>query len=232
MVDAELVISLNEGFPGELTFQHLADEQEDQTGPAPMLGDVPDLSGVWYASPDLEPEEIPFQPWSAEFARTHTPGSDPRARCLPSGVARANQNELSKIVQTRDLILILYEGSPPGVRQIFLDGREHPADGTFVPSWMGHSIGHWEGQTLVVDTTGFNDRGWVDFRMTPQTEQLHVIERYTRPDLGHLELEITVDDPGAYTRPWKIRRRMELAPKGEEIQEYICEVSGAEHMPQ
>ncbi len=233
VVDAVLSISGNEGTPGELTFQHLADERVAPAGPAPKLGKVPDLRGVWYASPDLEPEAIPFQPWAAEFARTHTPGSDPRARCLPSGVARANQNELAKIVQTPELIVILYEGSPPGVRQIFLDGRGHPEPGTFLPTWMGDSIGRWEGQTLVVDTTGFNDRGWVDYRMTPQTEQLHVIERYTRTDLGHLDLEITVDDPGAYTRPWKIHRRLVLAPKGEEIQEYICnENNSAEHLSQ
>jgi hypothetical protein len=129
---------------------------------------------------------------------------------------------------------MLYEGSPPGVRQIFMDGRRHPEAGTFDPSWMGHSIGRWDGKTLVVDTMGFNDRGWVDYRSTPQTEQLHVIERYTRPDLGTLDLEITVDDPGAYTRPWKIRRRMVLAPKTEEIHEYICNEgdNGAAHMPQ
>jgi hypothetical protein len=234
VVDGVLSISGNEGTPGELTFLHLGDQRVAPTGPAPKMGKVPDMSGLWYASPDLEPETIPFQPWAAEFARTHTAGSDPRVRCLPSGVARANQNELSKIVQTPTLIILLYEGSPPGVRQIFMDGRKHPAEGTFEPTWMGHSIAHWEGKTLVVDTTGFNDRGWVDYRMTPQTEKLHVIERYTRPDLGHLELEITVEDPGAYTRPWKIRRRMLLAPKTEEIQEYICNEGrdDAAHMPQ
>ena len=231
VVDAILPLSLNEGTPGELTFLHLADERVAPTGPAPVMGRVPDLKGVWYAGADLEPEDIPFQPWAAEYAGTHTPGSDPRARCLPSGVARANQNELSKIVQTPELIVMLYEGSPPGVRQIFLDGRTHPARGTVEPSWMGHSIGRWEGRTLVVDTVGFNDRGWVDYRMTPQTEQLHVVERYTRPDLGHLDLEIIVDDPGAYTRQWKIQRRMVLAPKSEDIQEYVCENNSAAHLP-
>jgi hypothetical protein len=229
-----LTMSGNEGTPGELSFLHLADERAAPKGPAPKMGKFPDLSGLWYASADLEPEAIPFQPWAAEFARTHTAGSDPRVRCLPSGVARANQNEMAKFVQTPNLIVILYEGSPPGVRQIFMDGRKHPAPGTFEPTWMGHSIARWEAKTLVVDTTGFNDRGWVDYRVTPQTEQLHVIERYTRPDLGHLDLEITVEDPGAYTRPWKIRRSMVLAPKTEEIQEYICNegTNSASHMQQ
>jgi hypothetical protein len=235
VVNAVLPLSLNEGTPGELSFLHSADEQVALKGPAPMMatrqGRVPDLSGVWYPSADLEPETVPFQAWSAEYARTHTAGSDPRVTCLPSGVARANQNELSKIVQTPGLIVMLYEGSPPGVRQVFLDGRKHPGADTVEPSYMGHSVGHWEGKTLVVDTVGFNNRGWVDYRQTPQTEQLHVIERYTRPDLGHLDLEVTVEDAGAYTRPWKIRRRMVLAGKDEEIQEYVCEGDNdAKHM--
>jgi hypothetical protein len=232
VINSTLTMSGNEGTPGELTFLHLGDERVAPTGPAPKLGNVPDLSGVWYASPDLEPETIPFQPWAAEYARTHTAGSDPRVFCLPSGVARANQNEMSKIIQNPKVIVMLYEGSPPGVRQVFMDGRKHPLPGTFEPTWMGHSIAHWEGRTLVVDSIGFNDRGWVDYRQTPQTEQLHVVERYTRPDLGHLELEITIEDPGAYTRPWKIHRRMVLAPPTEEIQEYICnENNNAAHMP-
>jgi hypothetical protein len=105
------------------------------------------------------------------------------------------------------------------MRQVFLDGRRHPADPS--PTWLGHSIGTWDHDTLVVDTIGFNDKGWLDNTGRPQTERLHVVERYRRPDLGHLEVEITIDDPGAYTRPWKIRRSLQLAP-GEEIQEYIC----------
>jgi hypothetical protein len=234
VVDAVLSTSGNEGFPGELTYLHLGGERDAPKGPAPKAANGrPDLSGVWYPSADLEPATIPFLPWAAEFARTHTPGSDPRARCLPSGVARANQSELSKIVQTGDLIVMLYEGSPPGFRQIFLDGRAHPSADALDPSWMGHSVGHWEGKTLVVDTVGFNDRGWVDFRMTPQTEKLHVVERYRRSDRGHIDMEITVEDPGAYERAWKIRRQLTLAAKSEEIREYVCnENNSAVHMPQ
>jgi len=89
------------------------------------------------------------------------------------------------------------------------------------PSWLGHSIGRWEGDTLVIDTIGLNDRVWQDLQGRPQTEKAHIVERYRRPDLGHLEVEITIDDPGAYLRPWKVRRLLDLAPD-EEILEYIC----------
>jgi hypothetical protein len=127
--------------------------------------------------------------------------------------------ELAKFVQTPTEIVVLFEGSPPGFRQIFLDGRGHPKD--LAPTWMGHSTGKWEGDTLVVDTVGFNDRAWIDFNRTPQTEKLHITERYRRLDRGHLDMVITIDDPGAYSRPWKMHRILTLAT-GEEIQEYIC----------
>jgi hypothetical protein len=126
--------------------------------------------------------------------------------------------DLAKFIQTPALVVVLVEYNVPGVRQIFLDGRPHPSN--LQPSWQGHSIGRWENDTLVVDTIGFNDKGWID-GSRPQTEQLHVIERFRRIDLGHMELEITIDDPGAYTKPWKMRRRLQLAP-GEEIMEYVC----------
>jgi len=95
---------------------------------------------------------------------------------------------------------------------------------------MGHSTAKWQGDVLVVDTVNFNNRGWIDFNRTPQTEQLHLTERYRRLDLGHLDLVITIDDPGAYSRPWKIHRILTLA-QGEEIQEYICnENNHIEHL--
>jgi len=134
-------------------------------------------------------------------------------------VLRTSALDLAKFIQTRDLLVILVEGSVPGVRQVFLDGRKHPDDPS--PTWLGHSIGRWERDTLVVDTIGFNDRGWLDNAGHPQTEKLHIVERYRRVDLGHLDVDITIDDPGAYTKPWKVHRILELAPH-EEIQEYIC----------
>jgi hypothetical protein len=124
-----------------------------------------------------------------------------------------------RFVQTRDVLVIIEEANDPP-RQIYLDGRRHPDDPN--PSYMGHSIGHWEDDTLVVDTVGLNDRGWIAFGSYPQTEKLHVIERFRRPDLGHLEREITFDDPSAFKKPWTLKRVSSLAPKGIDVLEYVC----------
>jgi hypothetical protein len=216
-----LTDSPNAGTPGEISFLYDRITKKAPTGPTPKTADgTPDLSGVWFPGHELEPEIPPFQPWAAAAAKDRATrlGDDPRARCLPTGVARMHALDLVKFVQTPGLLLALIEGASPAVRQIFLDGSTHPAN--LQPTWMGHSIGRWEMDTLVIDTTGFNDKGWLEgFR--PQTEQLHVIERYRRLDRGRMSVEITIDDPGAYTRPWTIRRLLQLA-EGEEIQEYIC----------
>jgi hypothetical protein len=147
---------------------------------------------------------------------------DPYNYCMPAGVPRMAADFAWRLVQyptTKPThIFLLYEGNMHSFRQIFMDGRKHPVDPT--PTWFGHSIGHWEKDTLVVDTIGFNDRGWLD-GSRPQTERLHVVERFRRLDFGHMQLEITIDDPGAYTKPWKVRRLLQLAV-GEEIMEYIC----------
>jgi hypothetical protein len=211
----------NAGTPGEIYFLYDRLGKAPPTGPTPKTADgKPDLSGVWFPGQDLEPEVPPFQPWAAETAKKYAdnPGDDPRAQCLPTGVTRMHGLDLVKFVQTPGLLIALIEGASPGIRQIFLDGRKHPAD--LSPTWMGHSIGRWEKDTLVIDTIGFNDKVWLE-GIRPQTEQLHVIERYRRIDLGRLSVEITIDDPGAYTRPWKVRRLLQLAP-GEEILEYLC----------
>jgi hypothetical protein len=219
--NGELADNPNAGTPGEIPFLYQRAEAKVPHGPAPRTADgKPDLSGVWFPSPDLEPEITPFQTWAAAEAkkRASRPGDDPRALCLPTGIPRMHALDLAKFIQTPALVVVLVEYNVPGVRQIFLDGRPHPSN--LQPSWQGHSIGRWENDTLVVDTIGFNDKGWID-GSRPQTEQLHVIERFRRIDLGHMELEITIDDPGAYTKPWKMRRRLQLAP-GEEIMEYVC----------
>jgi hypothetical protein len=103
-------------------------------------------------------------------------------------------------------------------RQIFLDGRGHPKDGD--PTWMGHSIGRWEGDTLVVDTANFNNKSWTPMGR-PHTDKLHIIERFHRPDAGHLQYEMTINDPGTYRKPWTIQRASNLLA-GDEIGEYIC----------
>ena len=135
---------------------------------------------------------------------------------------------VNKLVQTPVLLLIFSEGNTPPFRQIFLD-RGHPAD--LDPTWLGHSTGKWEGDTLVVDTFGFNDKAWITPGNFPHTDKLHMTTRIRRPDLGHLELEITYEDPGTFTKPWKVRQVADLAP-GEEIWEYICNENNqdAEHM--
>ena len=139
---------------------------------------------------------------------------------MPPGVPRMLYTPYpTQILQLPDRVVFLYEGGAHIWRVIYLDGRPHPRD--VQPSWLGHSIGRWDGDTLVIDTIGLNDRVWQDLQGHPQTEKAHIIERYRRPDLGHLQIEITIDDPGAYTRPWKVRRLLDLAP-GEEILEYIC----------
>ena len=219
-VDATLADNPNAGTPGEIFFLYARAGRTPPAGPAPRTHDgKPDLSGVWYPGPDLEPEVPPMLPWAEELFKKRSVKDDPRAQCLPSGIVRTHGLDLAKLVQTPTLLVMLVESSVPGVRQVFLDGRPHPPD--VQPSWLGHSIGRWEGDTLVIDTIGLNDRVWQDLQGHPQTEKAHIIERYRRPDLGHLEVEITIDDPGAYTRPWKVRRMLDLAP-GEEVLEYIC----------
>jgi hypothetical protein len=139
----------------------------------------------------------------------------PSSRCLPSGIMMgAGQG---RFVHTPAILVMLVEGEHP--RQVFLDGRSHPKD--LPPTWLGHSVGHWEGDTLVVETVGFNGQTWLDFEGHPHTERLRVIERYRRPDLGHLELELTVEDPGALQKPWTQKRASNLTPS-ENILEFIC----------
>jgi hypothetical protein len=112
---------------------------------------------------------------------------------------------------------MLFEGDLP--RQVFLDGRGHPKE--LNPAWLGHSVGHWEDDTLVIETVGFNGRSWLDMAGHPHTEKLRVVERYRRPDLGHLELEITIEDSEALERPWVQKRRSNLV-LNEEILEFVC----------
>jgi hypothetical protein len=142
----------------------------------------------------------------------------PTAHCLPTGVTTSAGR--GKFVQTPVLLVILAE-FPGDTRQVFLDGRPHPNQ--MEPTWIGHSIGQWEGDTLVVDTAGFNDKSWLGLISNPypHTEMLHVVERYRRPDLGHLELEMTVEDPGALKKPWIVKRTAILDPT-DEIMENIC----------
>ncbi len=193
------------------------------TGETPRAADgKPDLSGVWFAQRTLDagkPEPLPWvEPLLRERAANNSKDA-PGAHCLPRGITNAGALFPYKLVQTPMLLVMLFEDDIPSHRQVFLDGRGHPKDPN--PLWMGHSIGHWEGDTLVIDSVGFDDRSWLDFQGHPHTEKMHVIERLRRPDLGHLEIEFTIDDPGAYAKPWKITRVSEL-DVGDDIGEYVC----------
>jgi len=202
----------------------------------------PDLSGVWEVSNiyvrdlanDLKPEDVPFQPWAKALFDERKDGSrsreDNAAHCLPPGVPRVNAAPFPwKLIQTPDLILILYEDFTL-YRQIFLDGREREKDAA--PAWFGYSTGKWEGDTLVVDTTGFNGKAWIDQLGKPSTEALHVIERFRRKDVGHMDIQITIDDPKAYTRPWTVTEPANLS-NADELMEFICNENNRdlEHLP-
>jgi hypothetical protein len=199
-------------------------------GPAGKLADgTPDLSGVWLGSgggdADIsnpkslkEGEQVVMLPWAAEVVKNRLSKQDPEANCLPAGIPRGSPYPW-RIVQTPTHYFILYEGNIHSYRQIFMNGK-HPDDPD--PTWYGHSIGHWEGKTLVVDTVGFNDKFWFDYKGHPHTEKLHTIERYTRTDLGHMSIEVTIDDPGTYAKPFTTAGRATLMP-GTELLEYICQ---------
>ena len=174
-------------------------------GPTPKAADGhPDLSGNW--SPNAIRQNVdmvgsgvavPLQPWAEKVYKERKENiskDDPEARCLPPGVPRMSTTPYPfRIVQTPNVTVIVYEGGAHVWRQIFTDGRKHSEDPN--PSWLGESIGHWEGDTLVVDTIGFNGKTWIDESGLPTSESLHVIERFHRTDLGHMEIEHTVDDP-------------------------------------
>jgi hypothetical protein len=167
--------------------------------------------------------QVPFQPWAEKVYHEHKDNiskDDPEARCLPPGVPRMSTTPYPfRIVQTPKLTVIVYEGGAHVWRQIFTDGRPHDPDPN--PSWLGESIGHWEGDVFVVDTTGMNGKTWIDEAGLPTTEKLHVIEKFHRIDLGHMDIEHTVDDPGAYTKPWMFTTHPTML-KGE-LLEYICQ---------
>jgi hypothetical protein len=192
------------------------------SGPTPRTpeGKV-DFSGVWdpgFSFANIG--NVPLQPWAEALLeeRRNDQGSDPEARCLPRGVVRISPFP-QKFVQTPTLVVILDEGNVHSYRQLFLDGREHAYD-TF-PLWMGDSIAEWDGDTLVVETIGFNDQTWLNARGVPHTEELRVVERYTRPDFGHMVVEITLEDAGAFTGPHTFTRTFTLLTDWE-IHEYVC----------
>ena len=200
-------------------------------GPAPRTGDgKPDLTGVWYAQRTVEPGKPDPLPWADALQRERASNNSkdaPGAHCLPRGLTNAGALFPFKLVLTPTLLVMLFEDDTPSHRQVFLDGRGHPnaAD----PSWMGHSIGHWDGDTLVIDTVGFNDQSWLDAIGHPHTEMLHITERMRRVDLGHLEIEFKIEDPQTYATPWVIKRVADLDTK-DDVGEYVCIDRDAPHL--
>ena len=186
-----------------------------------------DFSGIWNGdrkfildiNDALKPgETLPLQPWALQVTLERLSKDDPEANCLPTGVPRIAPYPY-RILQTPTHMFLLFEGNIHSYRQIFLDGRGHPDDPD--PTWYGHSIGTFDGDTLVIDTVGFNDRFWFDFAGHPHTEQLRTIERYRRPDVDTLDYEVTIDDPGAYTMSFTLYGRHTYA-HDTELMEYIC----------
>ena len=220
----------------------MPDGQPDLTAPAPRTaGGKPDLSGIWQRPRGVPPGtggqdgiaaglEVVFQPWAEAVYKargeTNSKGT-PSERCLPHGITKAfSVPEPFKIVQTPGLILILHEEFNHH-RQIFMNGSPRASEtsrgaGPRAPSFFGYSRGTWDGDALVVDTTGFVNDTWLDFRGHPATDALHLVERYRRRDFGHLEIAFTIDDPKTYLKPWSVTMGFDLLPETELI-EHICE---------
>ena len=171
---------------------------------------------------DFKPGEAPMLPSAAAAFRQNAAsrGADFSAsRCLPLGLPTSDTApEPHKIIQTPGIIVVLHEADTT-FRQIYLDGRKLPADPQ--PSWLGYSVGRWDGDSLVVDTIGFNDKGWLDASGHPHSEALHLTERYRRPYFGHMEIEITIDDPKNYTKPFTVKSKQRLL-SDTDIIESIC----------
>jgi hypothetical protein len=233
---------LNEPTPGA---PRTPDGKVDMTGPVPRINGKPDLSGIWQVeaeprgpglfglgeSPnskyfrdilsDFKRGEEPLTPEGAEILRRNTqPGVlGPNLRCLPDGVPHADLlPEPFKIIQTPVEIVMLYEVETI-FRQIFTDGRKFPKDPS--PVWLGYSVGRWEGDTLVVETMGFNDLSWLDARGHGHSEEMRVEERFHRRDFGHIDMTVTITDPKVFTKPVTINFVEQLLPDTD-VFEHIC----------
>jgi hypothetical protein len=206
-----------------------ADGSANLSAPTPKTADgKPDISGLWAPNPGYigniarDLKEVPFQPWAqALYAQRRETQSkdDPTGRCVVGGVPRSNAVPYPfKILNVPGMTVILYE-AVHSYRQIFTDGRALPKEPN--PAWFGYSVGMWEGNDFVVTTAGFNDNVWLDNFGHPATEQLKVTERFRRKDFGHMDIDITVDDPKTYTKPWTITLPLTYQPDTE-LLEYMC----------
>ena len=215
----------------------LPDGKPNLSAPTPHTPDgKPDLSGIWQAgragpggqygydydvTQTLQPGDLTPYTKTVRQQRVQDFRKDsPLTHCLPVSVPFLNFRGLSRIVQTPGLIVILYESPNSPHRTIFTDGRELPQE--LNPTWLGYSVGHWEQDTLVVNSAGFNDRGWLDVGGNPQTESLRLTERFRRRDFGHMELDVTFEDPKAFAKPFTLRMEKTLTADTE-ILEDVCE---------
>ena len=197
--------------------------ETDQSGNAVS---TPDISGVWMQRTlgDAFTEDVPpMQPWALERTKANAGagGKDPEVDCLPSGMPRIYLHRYPvEILQLPGRVIMLFEYDHI-VRQIWTDGRAHPSDEELDQTWMGHSIGRWDGDTLVVDSVGFNDTTWLDNLGHPHSDALHVVERVRRVDQDTLQIDFMLDDPNAYTEPWTGQKVFRLRPSWE-ITEHVC----------
>jgi hypothetical protein len=213
---------LDRPWPG---IPRMADGKANLTAPAPRGPDgKPDFSGIWDGEdPAPRPDPADMKPWVRDIARQQQEEffkMRPAYRCLPSGPEAEKFGRWKRMIQTPAAIAILSDDLT--YRLIHMDGRTLEADPA--PSWQGYSVGRWEGDTLIVESNGFNDKTWVSRRGLSHTDALRMVERYRRKDFGHLEIEVTVTDPGAYAKPWSFTVEKHLTPDTEML-ELVCERS-------
>jgi hypothetical protein len=187
----------------------------------------PDLSGVWMLRDLVDTfakDAPPLQPWAVERAKANLgagPEEDPEDKCFPAGMPRIYLHRYPiEILQVPGRVIMFFEYDH-FVRHIWTDRRTHPAEAELDDTWMGHSIGSWQGDTLVVDTIGFNDKTWLDNAGHPHSEELHVVERLRRVDHDTLEIDFSFDDPKVYSKPWTGQKVFRARP-GWEIAEHVC----------
>ena len=176
--------------------------------------------------------EAPYQPWAAELVKKRQADNskdNPDAHCLPMGIMQLDSHPYpKKIIQTPTEVVMVYEGSGTTIREVFLDGRPLPKKEDVEPWWNGYSVGHWEGDTLVVETTGLMDDGWLDVRGSPLTSSAKLTERIRRLNYGYLEIKVTVDDPKAYTKPFDAIIYSRIMPTSQ-LSEFVCIDKDAAH---
>ena len=203
---------------------------EPEQAPVPFDPDGPPIAAFFEAGENME-GGLPYTPWAKELRDQRfalRARDNPDAHCLPMGFLQFHQQPQPRmIIQTEKMILIEYEANY-GIRHIYLDGRELPPQGEPQPWWYGYSVGHWDGDDLVVETNNLRGAdedgpsdGWLDVNGSPYTREAKITERFRRPTFGHLQMDFTIDDPKAYTRPWTVRIDQRLLPD-QELIEFVC----------